>query len=104
MNPSSDLPYSPHSRQVQGRRTEKQVAKELGARLHPNSGAGRIKEDASDEDYLYEIKDANKVFTLNAADLMTSFVRAVRQGKDSVWFIRFTNGIDAEIRLTRGRR
>lgn len=98
------LPYKPHTRQVQGRRTEKMIAKDIGARLHPNSGSGRIKEDASDEYALYEIKDAGKTHTLSSKSLETSFVRATRQGKESVWIIKFGNGITATMRLTKEDR
>ena len=95
------LPYKPKTRQVQGRVTEKKILRDRGARQHPNSGAGRIKEDGSDEDYLYEIKDANKGFLMIGRDLLTSWGRAVRQGKEAVWIITFANGIEAEVRLTR---
>ena len=102
--PDLGLPYKPHSRQVQGRRTEKMVIKDLGARLHPNSGSGRIKEDGSDATTLYEVKDAGKTHTLSSKDLETSWIRAARQDKDSVWIIKFGNGITATIHLTKEAR
>lgn len=95
------LPYKPRTRQEQGRYSERSQAKKHGVRLHPNSGAGRIKEDASNDEKVVEFKDANKSFTLSAQDLLGTFQRAVRQGKDSVWVITFANGIEAEINLTR---
>jgi hypothetical protein len=95
------LPYKPRTRQQQGRYSEKTQAKKHGVRLHPNSGAGRIKEDASDETRVVEFKDASKSFTLNGADLLGTFQRAVRQGKDSVWIITFANGVEATITLNR---
>lgn len=95
------LPYKPHTRQVQGRRTEKKIIKDLGARLHPNSGSGRIKEDGSDPFRLYEVKDAGKTITLTAKALLTSWTRAVQQGKSAVWIIKFGNGMTATIHLTK---
>lgn len=100
MNPLG-LPYNKHTPQVEGRRKEAVVAREKGLRLHPNSGAGSIKEDASDAETIVEIKTMNKSYTLNAAELMGTFQRAVRQGKDSVWIITFANGIEATITLMR---
>lgn len=96
-----NLPYKPHTRQVQGRRTEKKVLRSLGARQHPNSGAGRIKEDGSTPDHLIEVKDANRTFTLNGEDLLVTYLRATRQNKEGVWIITFANGMEAEIHLTR---
>lgn len=98
---SLGMPYKVRTRQEEGRFSEKAQAKKHGVRLHPNSGAGSIKEDASDEDRVIEFKDAAKSFTLNGKDLLGTFQRAVRQGKDSVWIIKFGNGIEAEINLTR---
>ena len=95
------LPYSPHTRQEEGRRTEKKVAKKYGARLHPMSGAGRIKDDASNDDLQIECKDANVSFTLKSADLAATYSRAVTRGRDALWVVNFSNGIVAEIYLSR---
>lgn len=95
------LPYGVDSRQVQGRKTEKKILRQRGARQHPNSGAGRIKEDGSDDQFLYEVKDANKSFALHGKDLLVSFIRAVRQGKEAVWIVQFANGVEAEIHVRR---
>ena len=75
------------SRQEQGRKKERQIAKELGARVHPNSGALRIKHDASDDETLYEIKDANKSYSLKADDLNTLWTRAVRDQREPVFIV-----------------
>lgn len=53
------------------------------------SGAGRIKQDASDDTIVVEIKDANKTFTLSAKDLFRSYVQAVQEGKEVGWVIQF---------------
>lgn len=95
------LPYEPRTRQQQGLVTERQVLRERGARQHPRSGAGRIKYDGSTEDAVIEVKDASRSFALNGADLLAAWTIATRQGKDSVWVIRFSNGIEAEMTLTR---
>jgi hypothetical protein len=98
-----DVKWQKPSRQVQGRITERKLLQDIGARVHPNSGAGHIKEDGSDEEHLYEVKDCRKSFTLKASDLRQSFVRAVRQQKTSVWMIHFSDaGFTAEVRLIPG--
>lgn len=66
------------------------------------SGAGSIKADGSDDDYLYEIKDANVSYTMNAYDLATLHHQAVIQGKTPRMIIKFViNDMVACITLTR---
>lgn len=96
-----DLPWSPRTRQVQGRVSEQRAAKRLGARLHPNSGAGKIKFDYSTDDAIFEHKDANKTHTLNAAFLMDFFRKAARQNKDAVYVVQFGNGVILTGRISR---
>lgn len=94
--------WKPRSRQEEGRKTEKEIAKRIGAKVHPNSGALRIKHDASDAETLYEIKDANKVYTLGAEELYVLWVRAVRETKEPVFIIKYNHrGITATISITR---
>lgn len=93
------------TRQQQGIATEKKLLKERGAKVHPRSGAGSIKEDGSDDEFLYEVKDAMKQFSLRGDSLRTSFVRATRQGKEAVWLVYFTEaGLTAEIKIVNGRK
>lgn len=95
----------PKTRQVQGRVVEKKILEDRGARVHPMSGAGSIKEDGSDEHCLYEVKLTRKSFSLKGSDLLKTLVRAVRQGKMGVWLIYFSDhDLTAEIRLVRGGR
>ena len=95
--------WKPRTRQTEGRVSEKKIAKSLGAKVHPNSGALRIKHDASDDETLYEIKDANKSFTLKAEDLNTIWVRATRENKEGVYVIKFNHcDITATITITKG--
>ena len=92
--------WKPRTRQSEGRQSEKRIAKKLGAKVHPNSGALRIKHDASDDETLYEIKDANKSFTLKAEDLNTLWVRAVRESKEPVFIVEYKHlGITATISI-----
>jgi hypothetical protein len=56
------------------------------------SGAGRIKADGSDDDYLYEIKDANKSFTLKSDDLRFLYAEAVKQMRQPVMLVSFQHG------------
>jgi hypothetical protein len=97
------MPWKRRTRQQEGRVTEKSILKERGALIHPNSGAGSIKEDGHDEDNLYEVKDtASKSFTLKMAELFRSYVRACRQGKTAVWIIYFSKyDIVAEVKVSR---
>lgn len=70
--------------------------------MHPNSGAGPIKDDGHDDDFLYEYKDANKQITLKGKELEATLKRATRQGRQAMWVVVFTDiGIEAEIHLRR---
>lgn len=103
MSDDLGLPWAVKSRQMQGLDTEKRLLKERGAKVHPRSGAGRIKEDGSNGETVYEVKDCRKTYTLKAKDLRASFVNAVRQGKDSTWLIYFDDvNFTAEVRLVPG--
>jgi hypothetical protein len=53
------------------------------------SGAGRIKQDGSDDTTTYEVKDALKQFVLKEKEVRDAFVNAARNGKASVWLIVF---------------
>lgn len=99
------LPYTVRKTpQVMGRVKEKQMAKERGARLHPNSGAGRIKDDASSDTTQYEFKNVSKTHTLKGSDLLALFKRAIRQGKEAEYVIYFENeDLTATVTLQRGR-
>jgi len=70
--------------------------------VHPASGALGIKHDASDAEHLYEMKDANKSYSLKAEELHTLWVRAVREGKEPVFIVTFQDrGIKATMTITR---
>lgn len=87
---------------MQGRQTEKQIVPKRGGKVHPNSGAGKIKDDGSSADELFEVKDANKTHTLNALELKKLWQRAVRQGKEAHYIIYFRS-IDMTCTLTMRR-
>lgn len=75
--------------------------------MHPNSGAGKIKDDGSDDHNLYEVKLCRKSFRLDVKDLKALVVRAVRQNKNGVMLIVFDDGdtdLTAEVRLVPGGR
>lgn len=86
---SISLPWTPRTRQEDGRATEKKVLKRYGVKGHPNSGAGKIKYDGSDDDCVMEVKDAAKSFTLNRTYLESLFKNAARQGKEAVLVVEF---------------
>lgn len=67
---------------------------------HPNSGAGKIKYDGSNEDCVMEVKDAAKSYTLNRTYLDSLFKNAARQGKEAVLIVEFPDLV-VEARITR---
>lgn len=71
-------------------------------RLTPGSGAGRMKGDARDSGGAYvEMKDANRSYTMSAEEFLTSWKRAVREGIECKWIIKFKNGITCRITVER---
>ena len=100
---SLNLPWKPRSRQEEGRKTEKGTLKRYGVRGHPNSGAGKIKYDGSNDECVMEVKDAAKSFTLNRTYLDSLFKNAARQGKEAVLIVEFPDLV-VEARITRKAR
>ncbi len=73
--------------------------------MHPASGALRIKHDASDEETLYEIKDANKTYTLKGKELEELWRRSALQLKEPVFVIYFTDSdLTATITIKKGKQ
>lgn len=64
------------------------------------SGAGRIKHDGSDSDILYEIKTADKQYTIKASEAGELWRRAVQQEKEPLMIIEFGSGLQAVVWLT----
>ena len=103
--PNSEARWKKTTRQKEGRKTEKTIAKKRGAKLHPASGALRIKHDASDTEKIYEIKDANKTYTMNGKELLTLWKRGALELKEPVFVIYFTDSdITATINIKRGKQ
>lgn len=50
-----------------------------------------MKDDASTDDALLEIKDANYVHSIKARDLTALFKRATRQGKEAQYIVYFAS-------------
>lgn len=97
-----ELPWKIRTRQEQGGQSEKEMARKRGARVHPRSGAGNIKADASDDVTVIEFKDANKSYILKSAELETLLLQAARQNKDAEFVIRFrANNIVATMKIGR---
>jgi hypothetical protein len=90
------LPWKPDTRQVQGRKTEKQLILKLGGVVHPSSGSGRIKDDGHDDQRLFEIKDAGRTHRIDVKDLIALYHRAIRQNRTPTYMIRFAGGIILE--------
>lgn len=84
-----EIPWPEETPQERGRKYEKNRAREQGLRLHPGSGSGGIKHDASNDEILMEYKTATTSFMLNGKYLLGLFKQAVRQGKDAVMEIYF---------------
>lgn len=89
--------------QKRGRRLEGPMAKSYDARLHPNSGAGKIKNDASNTEQMFEFKTTDKKgYRLTTDELLKLFTSATQVDKEPVFVIDFVeHGIRAEIRPTR---
>jgi len=74
------------------------------------SGAGGIKYDGirkavkEEEASIIEVKDANKSFTLKGDELLKSLRYAQKQNKEILWHVKFSNGIVAEIWLTKEKK
>lgn len=104
-NSSTSTPWTPRTRQEKGRQTEKQIAKVRGAKVHPASGALRIKHDASDADTLYEIKDANKTYTLKGSEVLALYKRANMELKEPLFVVYFTDAdLTVTMTITKGKR
>ena len=94
------LPWKPRTRQMKGMSSEKEQARKRGARLHPRSGAGSIKWDASSDDTLFEMKDVQKSHTLNGAYLRQLALDTAHQGKDARYIVQFEGaGIEVECHI-----
>jgi hypothetical protein len=99
-----DLPWQPRSRSMEGMQTEKQIVKKKGGRVHPRSGAGKIKDDGSNDEEVMEVKDAKRSHTLKVSELNALFKRAAQQGKEARYLVYFSDDdITAEITLRRGK-
>lgn len=77
------------------------MLKDLGAKAHPRSGAGRIKHDGSTHDELVEVKSARKQFALRLVDLAVLYKRAVQEGKEPLMVVTFDDGYEAHITVSR---
>jgi hypothetical protein len=96
------MPWSVDTPSVNGRKAERGVAKERGARLHSNSGAGPEKNDFSTDETVFEMKAVAKTHTVKGSDLTVLFEGAVRQGKEAVYIIDFGDaGLRLEGRVTK---
>lgn len=81
------------TRQEEGRRTEPSVLKQYGARAHPNSGAGKIPFDGSNEEAVIEVKDAVRSHTISHAYLRRLRKEAAGAGKQGIYVIKFPDMI-----------
>lgn len=99
---SSSPRWKAATRQEVGRTSERKRLKERGAKVHPNSGAGRIKFDGSDENFIIEHKDATQSFTVNKRLIEALHKEAARQGKDGMLIIQFGE-YQVECLITRRR-
>ena len=72
-------------------------------KAHPNSGAGRIKFDGSNDDKVVEVKTAAKSFTLSQVYVLDLFRTAARQGKEAQLIVEFPD-FTATINITKKPR
>lgn len=100
------LPYGTDkpTRQVQGRITEQRILQGKGARAHANSGAGRNKDDGSDDQARYEIKDAMKSYAMKGKELLDLWRRSNREHKRAEFIVYFTEAdVTVTCVVTKGR-
>lgn len=91
--------------QEKGRKAEVKMARDRGARPHPMSGAGRVKDDASNEEHVYEFKNVARSHTLKGRDLLGLFKRSIQQGREARYVIYFEQeDVTATMTITRGRK
>ena len=63
-----------------------------------------MKDDASDDEFVFEIKDAGRTHTIKGTDLLAVFERAARQGKQGQYVIYFDNvGLTLTGTITKGK-
>lgn len=93
------FPYKKDTPQVKGRKAEKPMAKRYGAIVHPNSGAGRIKNDASNGEDDFEFKTAGTTHTINSGEIAKLYRSAAKKGNGAVYVIEFANGHVLECRV-----
>lgn len=98
------MPWQVTTPQVNGRKSERNKAKAMGARLHPNSGSLSIKNDFSTDDALFEDKNVNRTHTIKGEDLDKLFCNAIAQGKEAHYIVYFAEAdITIEGVLRRGK-
>lgn len=99
------LPYRvTRTPQENGRIEEVKMARKRGATPHPGSGAGNIKDDASNDQTIYEFKNVSRTHTLKGSDLLALFKRSIRQQKEAEYVIYFQQeDLTATITLRRGK-
>ena len=98
------FPWDSKTPQVRGRERERELAKELGARLHPMSGAGRVKNDMSTDDVSIESKSAMRSYSLSGDYLAQVWLQAISAGKEAAMVIEFDNGMRLTGTIDRWRR
>lgn len=96
MTEPAQMPWKQDTPQVNGRKAEKEKAKQYGAILHTNSGAGKWKQDFSTDEAIYEDKNVAKSHTLNGDKLNEQLQDAIQQGKEARYIVYF---IDANVTL-----
>ena len=82
-----------------GRAAEKTLAKKLGMKLTPASGAASSKGDMSDERFLVEVKSTIKdTYSLSIQTLMKIHGEALMSGKLPAFVLLFTDPHGAPVR------
>jgi len=65
----------------------------------------RIKNDASDKEKLYEIKDANKTYTIKGSEVLALWKRAVLELKEPLFVVYFTDAdLTVTMTITKGKK
>lgn len=80
---------NPKSPQEEGRRLESKIAKKVGGRVQPGSGAfPNMREDIETRKQLIQLKrTTKKQYTLKLDDLETLRTNAIKKGKEPIFII-----------------
>lgn len=101
------MPWRTPTRQEVGLQEEAIILKLHGARQHPGSGSGQIKEDGSTDEEIIQIKTVNSTVVLKGIDIQQLWLAASRTNKRArliVFFDSLGLRLEGEVLPGRGKK